>query len=503
MCRVRAARTAKNVHRGPRRIRPRTTARFAIQEHSARLEPPTALRVGSGFMRRKAVAVRAQPAARALTLSVRRSVSSARRAPPNQRPAKQRVVLARTANVSAVATPLVLVATISHAYSHLLVANETGSFSCLVCENEFGDGYASSTGASDCLSGCTTGFFHYKRGTSPTADEVCCPNVADGRGCCCPCDDNLFDCGFNDMSTRLDLKNITLQRNQWRITSNTIDARTCPLSGACRGGKDTSNYCFEGFKGVLCAVCEENWYHSSGTCVSCSGENMSSMETIWPILVFLVILVGGLLYCTNGLDSLREWLREWSRNAGSGSGPSGEESAWRLGRRLGLLLEIMKPKIRILVSLLQILAELEFNLSIKFPSLYRNFLAWFSFLNFSVVSILPLGCQYRIDYTWDLGLITLTPVAFVALLFLKHRWKPHPADFSWFLTITFLCLVPASSKICHVFKCDWFPDTKEEFLVVDYSIKCSTAGEMTPKFVALFLYALLMLMIFPVGIPCL
>jgi hypothetical protein len=68
-----------------------------------------------------------------------------------------------------------------------------------------------------------------------------------------------------------------------------------------------------------------------------------------------------------------------------------------------------------------------------------------------------------------------------------------------FLFLTFLVLVGTSTKLFHFFKCDSFPEAdggEQRYLFKDYSVDCNSY-----KYRATVLFVVLMIFVFPVGIP--
>jgi len=69
---------------------------------------------------------------------------------------------------------------------------------------------------------------------------------------------------------------------------------------------------------------------------------------------------------------------------------------------------------------------------------------------------------------------------------------------SLFLTLTYLVLISCSTSLLHYFKCHEFPeaDPPQSYLYKDYSVDCNGA-----RYKAYLLYAQIMILIYPVGIP--
>jgi hypothetical protein len=80
----------------------------------------------------------------------------------------------------------------------------------------------------------------------------------------------------------------------------------------------------------------------------------------------------------------------------------------------------------------------------------------------------------------------------------KSRLRPYFVQV--FLLLTFMIYPACSTKIMQAFKCDtdWDPGSTVSFLQVDYSIDCNSPYNTTME-----TYAVVMIFIYPVGIPIL
>jgi len=73
------------------------------------------------------------------------------------------------------------------------------------------------------------------------------------------------------------------------------------LDQSCLGGKNTSGYCEEGYKGPLCALCADSYYFDGDieSCVACTEEN----SKVSVKLIVFAILIFGLLLLSAALQS--------------------------------------------------------------------------------------------------------------------------------------------------------------------------------------------------------
>ena len=77
--------------------------------------------------------------------------------------------------------------------------------------------------------------------------------------------------------------------------------------------------------------------------------------------------------------------------------------------------------------------------------------------------------------------MTLTPIGIGLLLlwrFESMKSKGQHSDaFSWLLIFLFFIMPAVSSKIFGVYKCQYFKDSKEFWLVADFSLGCDGSSE--------------------------
>jgi hypothetical protein len=94
---------------------------------------------------------------------------------------------------------------------------------------------------------------------------------------------------------------LLLKEGYWRTDKFSPTLRVCPLDQSCLGGKNTSGYCEDGYKGPLCALCADSYYFDSDieSCVACTEEN----SKVSVKLIVFAILIFGLLLLSAALQS--------------------------------------------------------------------------------------------------------------------------------------------------------------------------------------------------------
>ena len=161
----------------------------------------------------------------------------------------------------------------------------------------------------------------------------------------------------------------------------------------------------------------------------------------------------------------------------------------------------------------------------KFPDPCQEIMGALSPLNFELFKFVPIECIVKVktDYFLDLLFSTLLPIAFslcllAAALAAKARAKSRRGAsakettnflFSIFLLVTFLTLPSCSKKIFATFKCNEYvaayegeQETIERYLALDLSVSCGYPSATT-YYQIMSLYAGLMVLIYPLGIPAL
>ncbi|CAN0173938.1 unnamed protein product, partial [Scytosiphon promiscuus] len=153
--------------------------------------------------------------------------------------------------------------------------------------------------------------------------------------------------------------------------------------------------------------------------------------------------------------------------------------------------------------------------NVSYPGVYQDFLSAISIINFDLGSVLSAGCLWsEIDFHGQLLVSTVWPLVVVGFLSMTY-WiamrrisataenaggavetirRKHQTVL---LLLTFLVYSSVSSMVFQTFACETLDDGIE-YLRADYRIQCTDA-----KHKAFEVYASLMIMVYPVGIPLL
>ena len=145
---------------------------------------------------------------------------------------------------------------------------------------------------------------------------------------------------------------------------------------------------------------------------------------------------------------------------------------------------------------------------VAYPGIYKRLLDTLDLLNFDLSVALSLGCFIDVDFHDRMLTMTIGPIVVICLLgityFIGIRRSRQSEDalrnirhmhVSMVLLVTFLVYSSVSSVLFQMFDCDYLDDGMY-YLRADYSIECSSS-----KHQSLQVYAAVMIVLFPIGIP--
>lgn len=148
--------------------------------------------------------------------------------------------------------------------------------------------------------------------------------------------------------------------------------------------------------------------------------------------------------------------------------------------------------------------------NVAYPELYQRFLDTIDVLNFDLGWLISAGCVVDFDFHDHLLMSTIGPIIVVGVLGLTYLValyrnggsdeaiaKVNRKHVSAVLLVTFLVYSSVSSTVFRMFVCDDL-EGHDSYLRADYRIQCDSA-----KHRALQIYAGIMVLLYPVGIPVL
>jgi hypothetical protein len=242
----------------------------------------------------------------------------------------------------------------------------------------------------------------------------------------------------------------------------------------------------------MCTVCVDGYARSTGLrCETCEGSDHAAFATWLVLLVFAVALAFAALRCCKGRNSVALAL----------------EAAQSSARNLGTKLRISKSwyrsmtvKLKILVTFLQVLSQIHTVYEIPYPEAFVIFVQRLAFVNLDLIDVMRVGCVARINFYGKLFAVTLVPIALSALLYVLARCRQAVRNTCTkaFLLLTFVIFPSVSTTVLRAFPCRDFDGDYGSRLKADYSIDCNASDR--PGYV---FYAVLMMIVYPIGIPVL
>jgi hypothetical protein len=263
-----------------------------------------------------------------------------------------------------------------------------------------------------------------------------------------------------------------------------------------------------------CAVCAPNYSKSIGK--QCTKCKKATNTAIYTALAAVVVLC-----------ALAVWLA-LTQLLGIGDGHDAVSAAHATSSMniMNKFAALPWDKLRIPIVAFQILTQYISITGFTLPDTYRDFLKWIDILNLDFSWVMSFGCMVTIKFYQKLLLVTLTP--FIVVVFLACTYtvllrreqvqavstsarimvpartarleKALAKHYLAFLATTFLIYSTVSTAVFQTFACDVVDIAAPNisYLRADYSIQCGTAKHRAFK-----VYAGIMVIIYPLGIPAL
>ena len=410
-----------------------------------------------------------------------------------------------------------------------------------------------------------------------------------------PCDPALMDCSIPGIT----LANMPIKPGGWRLNNASSMVYECFNPDACTGnagvagsnatqirrqlslGADIStagnDLCAPGHTGFLCGACIEDWYgyKDDKLCSECEGN--TALAFVPLILLVVAALLASLAWLKGGSLINFETLMEGGAQEAIEEAVEAkreealakiEESQDRLAavedqapltkkqKRLSMVLKVVsvgnkvvtfiqksKTKIKILISLWQILQGLGATFAIPFPPFYSQAVsAVGGLLQIELPSIMPLDCMWPTNFYSKLIFKCVWPLCTYALLALlskvlrkfgKDARADGCIDFGFFLMVCdpsrqtwsesqslthlspsrqlhvalplhgqFILYPSISNGLLSIFYCVPLKDGTS-WLRVDLSIQCADASGTIARHTTMLIFAFVMLGLHTVGTPAL
>ena len=290
--------------------------------------------------------------------------------------------------------------------------------------------------------------------------------------------------GMNRTVEGMTLERLYLDPGYWRTGLTSLDIRPCRFDGACVGGnctggtKDTM-YCREGHYGPYCNLCRKGYSPDAfGLCQICGEKN--------SVVTFAIFVVGlGILFVCLILCLARKIKK--ARNDTEGDQDKTPFKRFKNGAK------ILFAGWQIISSLPSVAPTIDLPPNVK-EVVYRS-----QIFNLNPFQLLNALCWSEgLNYYQELLGMTLPVLIVCGLLFGTGALRGKRLGkrlINIGIAVLYLTLPTISTTIFKVFPCDWFDDGTG-WLRADYSITCRDDARSLWK-----LYGILMLLVFPIGVP--
>jgi hypothetical protein len=346
---------------------------------------------------------------------------------------------------------------------------------------------------------------------------------------------------------------ILLEAGFWRRFPTNKAVLTCSLTTmSCVGGNATGQgLCAIGYEGELCAVCSLGFFNENSECKPCTTSNKVTPLMIAALLIVFLILTALLIYVyyryirisDHKMKDLEERDDEnpdihdtpFSKAVGlrpSHRSQTNDDETFTTIQLIYLWLqakyEQVMVKLKIVVCTFQVVTATSTVFNVKMPRSFTTFENSFNFMNLSFTSLFPIGCQGKFNFIDTVLWTTLVPIAISFLLFLAYSMEINWSELqvrrghrdsqvvskskelsksrylNFFFYLTYLVLPSVTTTIFQMFICTNVDPNGEDdalydsFLSVDMSISCQS-----PYYQSWVLYSVLMIVLYPIGIPAL
>ncbi|GMI20673.1 hypothetical protein TeGR_g13516, partial [Tetraparma gracilis] len=330
-------------------------------------------------------------------------------------------------------------------------------------------------------------------------------------GQCLACPDGT-DCSDPGIT----VESLPLKQGYWRSNSSSHNIVQCYTEATCTHPNRTTtaadfnldDQCKEGHTGPICNVCLKGYAKSvTGECDMCVYES-SVPDEMYAFVAILGVVTAIILACVRRRIKTKRKKRKERLAAGDELGGIAQEPPTTLKKHWAAR---ARTKVKILTSFYQIVSQFESVLNVRFPPVFEEFGRLVSkFANLDALNLAKVGCLVKTNFYHKLVLSTMGPLCVsvvigLGTLVMKKRAKDHAGRqaavdgaVSLFLGLTYLVFSSVSTTVFDTFNCKSFGDDEREFMMSDQSVDCGTA-----KHAAYQVYAGVMMVVYPVGIPTL
>ena len=295
--------------------------------------------------------------------------------------------------------------------------------------------------------------------------------------------------GYDCSLIGTDLATLTIASGYWRAwrfstrvrqcfteafcvgTANETDGAKVSASN-CSGGNANvrchwSEGCAEHHTGPYCQLCIAGFIMKTEGCVECNGN--VAISFVYPIVVLIGFIALVVYFLSKGragaLDNIADALQEDVTAKMSGKGREDDRGrsdkdqvvsipvplaastpsysvpvaasnggwmattrAWLVGLTRGRKKVFigLQVKLRIFISLFQVLGQLGVIFAIPYPPFFDNLMSYLSIISLDFLEMMPLQCSIALNHDHYLLALTLIPLLVLSLLYLTSFFCDRP-----------------------------------------------------------------------------
>ncbi|GMI17235.1 hypothetical protein TrLO_g3297 [Triparma laevis f. longispina] len=238
----------------------------------------------------------------------------------------------------------------------------------------------------------------------------------------------------------------------------------CPAGEYVQFSENTCQKVPEGVETTINVMTDG--YASTGSgvflvCSACEGGDAATTIAVGFGAFFFILLLAMALTCCIRKKKRRRREDDNDDRAGLSNKDSLATNTNRVNKELSKIDIVLsfysdaRPYGKIMLSYLQIVGSLSFNLDIGFPPMFTTLMSMMSsVVNVEFLNMMPLGCVINSNFHHTLVVYTLVPfltgiAMTIAYVILKRSGKVEASNtvFGWFLFMTFLILPSVSTKL--------------------------------------------------------
>jgi predicted outer membrane repeat protein len=275
-----------------------------------------------------------------------------------------------------------------------------------------------------------------------------------------------------------------LKSGFWRLSESSDVIFACPTGTAgCQGGNESGNgLCHEGYHGPLCSLCDDGYglSKSTYTCIRCRETNGFDEIAIIFFLFIGLFLLSVLWYqfhpAAKKIHNFEDFILLVVKKCQRDNRTDRTSTPRELIQSARVMSKRLFARLKVYITLYQILSVLPFVLNMTFPNPLSFFIYCWKFLSGTMSdSTLPACNTHSYDFIDSLVVETISPLIVVLLIFgarslhlLSHSSRassetdPTPLQgslsktkaiyFTIFLVWTYLILPAVSATIFQTFR---------------------------------------------------